>query len=649
MPFTTYTLSGDVSNIIGADYDPATVRLVLEATDAILSDGVSKVRFGDVQASIAADGTFSITGIPASVNSSPAYRVVITWQDAGSRRQRQQATGWFAMTANSDLALKVTETITPQPVQPSVDTVTASYVNDDGSATSAALRAKFVEQNSQVWDIRDHNVPTDGVALADTALGTLLGAMAPGDTLRIPPGAVLKLAARRDLSKRITIDGNGATITQSSTTGAFRLIDGSDGSKIRNLRGVGPSGTVQADASIFILTAGTVADYLTDITLEDVRGEAWGRGTFEAHWTRGIKTRDVHTQNCFYIGQQFLSCEDITLVNPTCDTLAGITAGDCYPIAFTRDSSLSLAAAPRTRNATVHGGWARNTPWEALDGHGAQGVKVFGYHSRNTEMGVAFTRSTNEAGVATYAALDCWAFGCTAESGVSDGSKREGFMLVGAGTTEKATGGFVGCTSIGHGDQANANSGGFYLSDTDQAQIHGCRDVEGSVNSLLLSQGNLAAMVHGFTSVDPWSTASGAVASLKLEGAGQSITLNGFRILARSKTATNLRSTGIRAASDDTTSRIYWGAGNDLSAAAAKYANAATEAMLRQAFFGATEVARPAALTATAAAAPAGGTGTAAGGWDTAANRDAAIATINNLKTRVDELETKFRALGLLT
>jgi len=34
---------------------------------------------------------------------------------------------------------------------------------------------------------------------------------------------------------------------------------------------------------------------------------------------------------------------------------------------------------------------------------------------------------------------------------------------------------------------------------------------------------------------------------------------------------------------------------------------------------------------------------------DTSINRDLAIATINNLKTRVDQLETKLQALGLLT
>ncbi len=66
-------------------------------------------------------------------------------------------------------------------------------------------------------------------------------------------------------------------------------------------------------------------------------------------------------------------------------------------------------------------------------------------------------------------------------------------------------------------------------------------------------------------------------------------------------------------------------------------------------FYGSAAVAKPTALTATVAAAPAGGTGTAAGAWDTAGNRDLAIATINNLKTRVDQLESKLQALGLLT
>lgn len=66
----------------------------------------------------------------------------------------------------------------------------------------------------------------------------------------------------------------------------------------------------------------------------------------------------------------------------------------------------------------------------------------------------------------------------------------------------------------------------------------------------------------------------------------------------------------------------------------------------RQAF-----VADPPAITATAiaaaipAAAPAGGTGAAAGAWDTAANRDAAITTINDLRAHAVEMDLDYEAL----
>ena len=56
---------------------------------------------------------------------------------------------------------------------------------------------------------------------------------------------------------------------------------------------------------------------------------------------------------------------------------------------------------------------------------------------------------------------------------------------------------------------------------------------------------------------------------------------------------------------------------------------------------------RQPAQIAAVAAAPAGGTGTAAGGWDTAGNRDLAIACINNLRTRLASLEAACKAVGI--
>ncbi len=65
----------------------------------------------------------------------------------------------------------------------------------------------------------------------------------------------------------------------------------------------------------------------------------------------------------------------------------------------------------------------------------------------------------------------------------------------------------------------------------------------------------------------------------------------------------------------------------------------------------AADAAAAAAATATAiaaaipAAAPAGGTGAAAGAWDTAANRDLAITTINDLRTWAIEVDLDYEAI----
>lgn len=53
-------------------------------------------------------------------------------------------------------------------------------------------------------------------------------------------------------------------------------------------------------------------------------------------------------------------------------------------------------------------------------------------------------------------------------------------------------------------------------------------------------------------------------------------------------------------------------------------------------------------LPASPSNAPAGNTGSTAGAWDTQANRDAAIATINANKARIDALEVALKAVGLL-
>ena len=54
------------------------------------------------------------------------------------------------------------------------------------------------------------------------------------------------------------------------------------------------------------------------------------------------------------------------------------------------------------------------------------------------------------------------------------------------------------------------------------------------------------------------------------------------------------------------------------------------------------------ALTAQAVVAPAGGTGATAGAYDSASNRNAMIAAVNNNRTRIAEIETALQAFGIV-
>ncbi len=113
MPFTTYTLTGDVSDYVGVDYDLNKVLIILEASEPVTTDGLTLVRFGDVKAVIAGDGTFAITGIPATADNVPLYRAVFAWEDHGTEGRPTAATGWFAMTSDANLAAKVLDSLSP--------------------------------------------------------------------------------------------------------------------------------------------------------------------------------------------------------------------------------------------------------------------------------------------------------------------------------------------------------------------------------------------------------------------------------------------------------------------------------------------------------------------------------------------------------
>lgn len=276
--------------------------------------------------------------------------------------------------------------------------------------------------------------------------------------------------------------------------------------------------------------------------------------------------------------------------------------------------------------------------------------------SRNKGRGAYFNSAANELsatlngvrsidndsdGFAFDFATDVTLNGCVSDkNGVTGATSVDGFFVA-SNVTKPIT--FNGCTA-----RANKRMG--FISNAPDTAFTSCRAFDngwagfaGTANrptftACRASGNNQISNFYGQFMLDGGADAH-LVGCVSEAGQGATKVGWGFQVAA---TVTNARFAGCTASGAFT-------AGKFLDSGTNTGMEVGMSAALKLGFYGAAPSAKPTALTASAAAAPAGGVGAAAGGWDTAANRDAAIATINNLKTRVDELETKLRALGLIT
>lgn len=140
---TLVNLTFNIADLVGSDFDPRRTKVWLEANvDTIIDTTGKQIRLGDVKATVGDDGTGSFVGLIAtnSTDVNPTgflYRAQIDYQPRSGGPRVVWSSGWFALTASSDLAL-----VTPvanAPATVTEDAVIASRAKDPGSATNAAI------------------------------------------------------------------------------------------------------------------------------------------------------------------------------------------------------------------------------------------------------------------------------------------------------------------------------------------------------------------------------------------------------------------------------------------------------------------------------------------------------------------------------
>lgn len=138
------TLTFNVADLVGADFDARRTKVWIEANvDPIIDTTGKVVRFGDAKATVGDDGTGSFDDLLATnaTDINPTGFLYRVWVDYASRSgQRQQwNSGWFPLTADTDLALVAPQANVPPPAA-TTDSGIASQLNNAGSLSAAAVR-----------------------------------------------------------------------------------------------------------------------------------------------------------------------------------------------------------------------------------------------------------------------------------------------------------------------------------------------------------------------------------------------------------------------------------------------------------------------------------------------------------------------------
>jgi len=116
----TVNLTFDIADLIGSDFDARRTKVWIETNidgDAIVDAAGNTVRLGDAKATVNADGTGSFTGLTATnAATNPTgfqYRVWVDYPKATGQARAKWSSGWFSLTATTDLADVVAEQYVP--------------------------------------------------------------------------------------------------------------------------------------------------------------------------------------------------------------------------------------------------------------------------------------------------------------------------------------------------------------------------------------------------------------------------------------------------------------------------------------------------------------------------------------------------------
>lgn len=560
MALSTATITYDLSDLGGVDFDTRRTKVWADtnlADDTVIDTVGNQIRLGNMRGTLATDGTGSIVVWVPGTGSNPT-----TWQTyihvdypltVGGRTTR--VFGPFTVTVDANLADLVEEQEVPPAYLTTVTTLLDGYVTDAAASAAAALVSELgaagsaataaeiaIGSAAAALAARSHYVDTDYASLeaALTALPNyatlqIRGVWTRTSTFTVNKPCTIQFAVGGQ------IDVTAANVDAITVTADYvTIVD-------PNLRG-NTSGTLGTGDGISVTgTAGTPINQLAVIGT----GTKWAsiqrfsRYGVNLDNVTNFTVQGVTITNIAYAGVSVLAGLVGRIHRNNISTITQPSGSFSYGIIMSRDSTVALAVSPRSyRILCTENVVDGVTGWEGIDTHGGEEITIALNRVSNTKIGINVSNSVNESSVATYAPINCTVEGNICNSGVTDGSRREGIVFGGAGSstsvTEYATGIVRGNTIIGYGDDSTGNSGGYFFQLTRGLNVSGNRAVACSRNAYFAYYQNAGMTFMGNTAVDVFTTAGATAAFLYVAGEHNTITVGGCILSRGTKSATHI-------------------------------------------------------------------------------------------------------------
>lgn len=365
----------------------------------------------------------------------------------------------------------------------------------------------------QAASVDDFGADPTGTADSATAIQAALNSGAK--VVEFPVAGSYTVGSALTVPANVQIEGNGATVTASSS---FTLFNLTTGGAIRNLNIVGSvaAGTYDG-SSIAVEAEGTnnhpaAPTYITGPKVENCTITNFGYMAVRLAYVKKAEVRNNRIADIGYTGVGGVSCEDVIVDGNTIEGVTpGSAGGDAYGVFIDRQNGLSETSDPRSYRCIITNNIIKNV---VVSGGGTNGEGI------DTHAGVDFLIDSNvvngcQRGIVVVPSIigalgqQLGGIRCVISNNTVVGDGAYGILVGGAysGSTviDHARDCVItGNTVVGFGNANDNLTGGIQLQFTKNCVVSNNAVKNSRCNLIDLNFHNVGFTVSGNVLTDPW-------------------------------------------------------------------------------------------------------------------------------------------------